>query len=117
MIVGIRCQMIKEKAKKKWDLTRKMLEITDDEYNGVTQEDANLRFVKMKLQIAVYYMQLLDEHDSEYQVPWNKEQFKWALRKPVGDKKKQQAKEWCHQCRLMRDKACATWNYEEAKTA
>lgn len=84
--------MTKEEVKKKWVSTRKLLEVTDSEYNGVTQEDANLRFVKMKLQIAVYYLQMLDEHDSEYQVPWNKEQFKWALRKPVGDKKKNRPK-------------------------
>ncbi|KEK15997.1 hypothetical protein HQ33_07510 [Limosilactobacillus reuteri] len=109
--------MTKKEVKKKWASTRKLLEITDSEYNGVTQEAANLRFIKTKLQIAVYYLQMLDEHKCEYEVPWNKEQFKWLLRKPVGDKKKQQAKEWCHECRLMRDKVCTTWNYEEAKTA
>lgn len=109
--------MTKDKGKAKWAVDKRLVEITQAEYASHNVEAQAIKFVKAKLQIAIYYLSQLDEHDSNYTMPFTGEQMKKALKAPITKQNVKDAADWCHQCRLMRDKTCATWNYEEAKTA
>lgn len=109
--------MTKDKGKAKWAVAKRMVQITQDEYDSHTVEAQAIKFVKAKLQIAIYYLSQLDEHGSNYTMPFTGNQMKKALNAPITKQNVKDAADWCHQCRLMRDKACTNWNYEEAKTA
>lgn len=109
--------MTKDEVQAKWAAAKRLLEITEDEYASHNVEARAIKFVKTKLQIAIYYLSQLDEHGSNYTMPFTGNQMKNALKAPITKQNVKDAAEWCHQCRLMRDKACTTWNYEEAKTA
>lgn len=109
--------MTKDKPDRKWAVAKRLVEITEDEYASHNVEAQAIKFVKTKLQIAIYYLSQLDEHDSNYTMPFTGNQMKNALKSPITKQNVKDATEWCHQCRLMRDKACTNWNYEEAKTA
>lgn len=109
--------MTKDEVKAKWAVAKRMVEITEDEYDSHTVEAQAIKFVKAKLQIAIYYLAQLDEHDSNYTMPFTGNQMKQALKAPITKQNVKDVTDWCHQCRLIRDKACTTWNYEEAKTA
>ena len=109
--------MTKDEVRAKRAVAKRMVQITQAEYNSHTVNAQAIKFVKCKLQIAIYYLSQLDEHDSNYTMPFTGNQMKQALKAPITKQNVKDAADWCHQCRLMRDKACATWNYEEAKTA
>lgn len=105
--------MTKDEVKAKWAVAKRMVEITQAEYDSHTVNAQAIRFVKGKLQIAIYYLSQLDEHDSSYTMPFTGEQMKKALKAPITKQNVEEAANWCHQCRLLRDKACSSWNYEE----
>lgn len=109
--------MTKDKLDRKWAVAKRLVEITEDEYASHTVEAQAIKFVKTKLQIAIYYLSQLDEHGSSYTMPFTGKQMKKALKAPITKQNVKDTTDWCHQCRLMRDKACTNWNYEEAKTA
>ncbi len=109
--------MTKDKLDRKWAVAKRLVEITEDEYASHNVETQAIKFVKTKLQIAIYYLSQLDEHDSNYTMPFTGKQMKEALKAPITKQNVKDAADWCHQCRLIRDKACASWNYEEEKTA
>ncbi|MCC4380478.1 hypothetical protein [Limosilactobacillus reuteri] len=109
--------MTKDEVRAKWAVAKRMVQITQDEWDSHNVEARAIKFVKAKLQIAIYYLSQLDEHDSNYTMPFTGNQMKNALKAPITKQNVKDAAEWCHQCRLMRDKACTNWNYEEAKTA
>ncbi|MCD7138808.1 hypothetical protein LTY59_06190 [Limosilactobacillus balticus] len=109
--------MTKDEVRAKWAVAKRMVQITQDEWDSHNVEARAIKFVKTKLQIAIYYLSQLDEHDSNYTMPFTGNQMKNALKAPITKQNVKDAAEWCRQCRLLRDKACATWNYEEAKTA
>ena len=109
--------MTKDKLDRKWAVARRMAEITQAEYSSHTVNAKAIKFVKTKLQIAIYYLSQLDEHDSNYTMPFTGNQMKKALKAPITKQNVKDAADWCHQCRLIRDKACTSWSYEEAKTA
>lgn len=109
--------MTKDKVKAKWAVVKRMVEITEDEYASHNVEAQAIKFVKTKLQIAIYYLSQLDERDSNYTMPFTGNQMKEVLKTPITKQNVKDAADWCHQCRLIRDKACASWNYEEVKTA
>lgn len=106
--------MTKDKVKAKWAVAKRLVEITEDEYASHNVEAQAIKFVKAKLQIAIYYLSQLDEHGSSYTMPFTGKQMKEALKTPITKQNVEDATNWCHQCRLIRDKACASWNYEEA---
>ena len=109
--------MTKDKLDRKWAVAKRLVEITEDEYASHNVEAQAIKFVKTKLQIAIYYLSQLDEHGSNYTMPFTGKQMKEALKAPITKQNVKDAADWCHQCRLIRDKACTNWNYEEAKTA
>ncbi|MDC6077076.1 hypothetical protein PPJ95_05810 [Limosilactobacillus reuteri] len=109
--------MTKEKVKSKWAVAKRMVEITQDEWDNHNVEARAIKFVKTKLQIAIYYLSQLDEHGNSYTMPFTGNQMEDALKAPITKQNVKDAADWCHQCRLIRDKACASWNYEEEKTA
>lgn len=109
--------MTKDKLDRKWAVAKRMVEITEAEYASHNVEAQAIKFIKAKLQIAIYYLSQLDEHGSSYTMPFTGKQIKEALKAPITKQNVKDVTDWCHQCRLMRDKACTTWNYEEAKTA
>lgn len=109
--------MTKDKLDRKWAVAKRLVEITEDEYASHNVEARAIKFVKAKLQIAIYYLSQLDEHGSSYTMPFTGKQMKEALKAPITKQNVKDVTDWCHQCRLMRDKACTNWNYEEAKTA
>ena len=109
--------MTKDEVRDKWAVAKRMVEITQAEYSSHTVNAQAIKFVKAKLQIAIYYLSQLDEHDSNYTMPFTGKQMKEALKAPITKQKVKDVTDWCHQCRLIRDKACTNWNYEEAKTA
>lgn len=109
--------MTKDKLDRKWAVAKRLVEITEDEYASHNVEAQAIKFVKAKLQIAIYYLSQLDEHGSSYTMPFTGKQMKEALKAPITKQNVKDVTDWCHQCRLMRDKVCTTWNYEEAKTA
>ena len=109
--------MTKDKLDRKWAVAKRLVEITEDEYASHNVEAQAIKFVKTKLQIAIYYLSQLGEHDSNYTMPFTGNQMKKALKAPITKQNVKDVTDWCHQCRLLRDKACTNWNYEEAKTA
>ena len=109
--------MTKDKGKAKWAVAKHMVQITQDEWDSHNVEAQAIKFVKAKLQIAIYYLSQLDEHDSNYTMPFTGKQMKEALKAPITKQNVKDVTDWCHQCRLIRDKACTNWNYEEEKTA
>lgn len=109
--------MTKDEVKAKWAVAKRMVEITQAEYDSHTVNAQAIKFVKTKLQIAIYYLSQLDEHGSNYTMPFTGKQMKEALKAPITKQNVKDAADWCHQCRLIRDKACTNWNYEEVKTA
>ncbi len=109
--------MTKEKVKSKWAVAKRMVEITEDEWNNHTAEGQAIKFVKTKLRIAIYYLSQLDEHDNSYTMPFTGKQMKDALKAPITKQNIKDVTDWCHQCCLMRDKACAGWGYKKEKTA
>lgn len=109
--------MTKDKVRAKWAIANRMVQITQDEWDSHNVGAQAIKFVKTKLQIAIYYLSELDEHGSSYTMPFTGKQMKEALKAPITKQNVKDVTDWCHQCRLMRDKACTTWNYEEAKTA
>lgn len=109
--------MTKDKVRAKWAVVKRLVEITEDEYASHNVEAQAIKFVKTKLQIAIYYLSQLDEHGSSYTMPFTGKQMKEALKAPITKQNVKDAVDWCHQCRLMRDKTCTNWNYREAKTA
>ena len=109
--------MTKDKGKAKWSVAKRMVQITQDEWDSHNVGAQAIKFVKTKLQIAIYYLSQLDEHDSNYTMPFTGKQMKQALKAPITKQNVKDVTDWCHQCRLLRDKACASWNYEEEKTA
>lgn len=109
--------MTKDKGKAKWAVAKRMVQITQDECDSHNVEAQAIKFVKAKLQIAIYYLSQLDEHGSNYTMPFTGKQMKEALKAPITKQNVKDVTDWCHQCRLLRDKACTNWNYKEAKTA
>lgn len=109
--------MTKDEVRAKWAVAKRMVQITQDEWESHNVEARAIKFVKNKLQIAIYYLSQLDEHDSSYTMPFTGDQMKQALKAPITKQNVEDAIKWCHQCRLIRDKACTSWTYEEAKTA
>lgn len=106
--------MTKDKVKAKWAVAKRLVEITQAEYASHNVEAQAIKFVKTKLQIAIYYLSQLDEHDSNYTMLFTGNQMKQALKAPITKQNVKDAADWCHQCRLIRDKACTSWSYEEA---
>lgn len=96
-----------EDVKKKWAATEKLLEIKE---HCDSAQNSCLVCTKLKLQIAVMYLRTLDEHDVDYKMPFTRDEFLWAIRKPAGKDKLKRASEWCHQCYLLQDKVHLTWN-------
>ena len=109
--------MTKDEVRDKWAVAKRMVQINQDEWDSHNVEARAIKFVKTKLQIAIYYLSQLDEHGSNYTMPFTGKQMKEALKAPITKQNVKDAADWCHQCRLIRDKACTNWNYEEAKTA
>lgn len=109
--------MTKDELESKWSVAKRMVALTENELNGATADDHLRGAIKIKLRAAIGYLSQLDEHGSSYTMPFTGNQMKWALDEPVAHDKFEKASEWCHQCSLLRDKACTTWNYEEVKTA
>lgn len=103
--------MTKDEVKAKWAVAKRMVEITRAEYASHNVETQAIKFVKTKLQIAIYYLSQLDEHGSSYTMPFTGKQMKEALKSPITKQNVKDAADWCHQCRLIRDKACTNWNY------
>ena len=106
--------MTKDEVKAKWAVAKRLVEITQAEYASHNVEAQAIKFVKAKLQIAIYYLSQLDEHDSNYTMPFTGNQMKQALKAPITKQNVKDVADWCHQCRLIRDKACTSWSYEEA---
>ncbi|MCH5385952.1 hypothetical protein [Limosilactobacillus reuteri] len=71
--------MTKDKVKAKWAVAKRMAEITQAEYSSHTVNAKAIKFVKTKLQIAIYYLSQLDEHDSNYTMPFTGKQIRHRL--------------------------------------
>lgn len=46
--------MTKDEVRAKWAVTKRMVQITQDEWDSHTVEAQAIKFVKTKLQIAIY---------------------------------------------------------------
>lgn len=112
-------KMTKQEVDAKWAPLLKKIEIEDGDYNDTDPRTlTDLGTVKWWLQGTIRYIKQLEEHGDEFQMPFNNEQLKWALRAPVGDTKVAEVGKWLKASARMRDAACTHWTYEkEEKSA
>lgn len=99
--------MTSEEIQAKWAATEKMLQV---DYEHEFRDEDGLQVAlpkasaKSYLHSAVGQLRLLDKYDEQYQTPWTRKQFMWVLTDPVGPKKREQAKQWMHDCFAMTEK-------------
>ena len=91
-------------AKNKWTGTIKRLKVQPQDLylNGADVSCMKLSgLVKANLRVVVHYLWQMDELGKEYTVPFDREEFEWLLKAPVGKNKLNEAIKIKNQCAKM----------------